>query len=93
MSVDRLQKIEERIEKLNIQKQRLTVLSKTKNSKLLTKQKILVGAYMLSNSIPKMSQDQRMPFLKSIKDRIPDSRKSDLFAINELIQQYGETHE
>jgi len=90
---DRLEILENKIAKLNAQKQRLTALVKTKNSKLLVKQKILIGAYMLSKSIPHMEQDKRLSFLNAVKAKIPDSRKSDLHALNELLRFYGDDNE
>ena len=91
--VDRLEILEKKIAKLNAQKQRLTALSKTKNSKLLVKQKILIGAYMMSKSIPQMEQNKRLSFLNAVKSKIPDSRKSDLHALNELLRFYGDNNE
>ncbi len=88
MSVDRLRKIEQRIEKLKAQKDRITALDKTRNRKLLTKQKVLIGEHMLSKSIPRMEVDKRLSFFNTIRETIPFTRKSDLHAIDALIEEY-----
>jgi hypothetical protein len=58
----------------------------TKTRKLLIKQKILIGGYVL-NTLNKKPLNEQIILLEKIKNTIDEKRKSDLFAINNLMEQ------
>ena len=74
-----LDKIDAQIEVLKARKQKMVAIENNKNRKLLVKQKILVGAYI-------MNQLEKKIFLDKVKNSIDAKRTSDCFAINELIK-------
>lgn len=57
-----------------------------KNRKLLNKQKILIGGYMV-NQLEKMNNEERKEFIDKAIFTIPDSRKSDKLALEKLLEK------
>ena len=55
-----------------------------KNRKLLNKQKILIGGYMV-NQLEKMNSDEKKEFMDKVIFTISDSRKSDKAALEKLL--------
>jgi hypothetical protein len=82
---EKLENINKKIEVLQARKNKMMAIENTKTRKLLVKQKILIGGYVLSN-LNKKSLEEQEGFLKKIKSTIDEKRKSDLFAIEELIE-------
>ena len=83
MSSDRLRLIEEKIDKLNIQKNLLVQKEKVRQRKLLNKQKIILGGFYI-NQLLKMSAHDRDEVYQKVMKTIPEYRKQDIKAINEL---------
>lgn len=57
-----------------------------KNRKLLNKQKILIGGYMV-NQLEKMNNEERKEFIDKVIFTISDSRKSDKSALEKLLEK------
>ena len=81
--MDKIQAIEDKIKKLQHQKTLIENREKSKNRKLLNKQKILVGGYII-NKLKKYDDEKLNEFLLKIIETIPETRKADIKAIEEL---------
>lgn len=81
--MDKIQAIEDKIKKLQHQKTLIENREKVKNRKLLNKQKILVGGYLI-NKLKKYDDEKLSDFLLKIIETIPETRKADIKAIEEL---------
>lgn len=81
--MDKIQAIEDKIKKLQHQKTLIENREKAKNRKLLNKQKILVGGYII-NKLKKYDDEKLNEFLLKIIETIPETRKADIKAIEEL---------
>lgn len=81
--MDKIQAIEDKIKKLQHQKTLIENREKAKNRKLLNKQKILVGGYLI-NKLKKYDDEKLSDFLLKIIETIPETRKADIKAIEEL---------
>ena len=83
---EKLEKLNKKIEVLQAKKNKMMATENTKNRKLLVKQKILIGGYVL-NTLNKKPLNEQIVLLEKIKNTIDEKRKSDLFAINHLMEQ------
>lgn len=81
--MDKIQAIEDKIKKLQHQKTLIENREKAKNRKLLNKQKILVGGYII-NKLKKYDDEKLNEFLLKVIETIPETRKADVKAIEEL---------
>ena len=82
---EKLEKLNKKISVLQARKNKMIAVENSKNRKLLVKQKILIGGYVL-NSVNKKSINEQVEFLEKIKNTINEKNKSDLFAIDNLIE-------
>ena len=83
---EKLDKLNQKIEALRKRRDKITVMESNKQRKLLVKQKILVGGYILNDLNKKPFQEQ-IALLEKIKSTIDEKRKSDCYAIQNLIDQ------
>lgn len=81
-----LDKLNQKIEILKKRRDKIVAMESNKQRKLLVKQKILVGGYVLNSLDKKPLQDQ-IEFLEKVKNTIDEKRKSDCYAIQNLIDQ------
>ena len=81
--MDKLQILEDKIKKLQSQKLLIENRDKARHKKLLNKQKILLGGYML-NKLKKYDDDRLSTFLLNVIKTIPEKRKHDVTAIEVL---------
>jgi hypothetical protein len=81
--MDKIQAIEDKIKKLQHQKTLIENREKAKNRKLLNKQKILVGGYII-NKLKKYDDEKLKEFLLKVIETISETRKADIKAIEEL---------
>jgi hypothetical protein len=86
---EKLVKLNKKIEVLTARKNKMLAMENNINRKLLVKQKILVGGYVL-NSLDKKPLQEKINFLEKLKITIDKKRKSDYFAIENLIKQCAE---
>lgn len=87
---EKLDKLNKKIAVLQARKNKMIVIESNKQRKLLVKQKILVGGYVL-NSLHKKTINEQIEFFKKVKSTIEEKRKSDLFAIECLIKTLDKT--
>lgn len=80
----KVEKLEEQIKRLNLSKNKILSKEKESGRKLMNKQKIIIGGFML-NKIKKMSSDQKINILDEIIKTIPEKRNVDKKAIENLI--------
>ena len=83
---EKLEKLNQKIEVLRKRRDKIVAIESNKQRKLLVKQKILVGGYVLNSLDKKPLQDQ-IEFLEKVKNTIDEKRKSDCYAIQNLIDQ------
>jgi hypothetical protein len=83
---EKLEKLNQKIEVLRKKRDKIVAIESNKHRKLLVKQKILVGGYVLNSLDTKPLQEQ-IEFLKKVKKTIDEKRKSDCYAIQNLIDQ------
>jgi hypothetical protein len=83
---EKLDKLNQKIEVLRKRRDKITAMESNKQRKLLVKQKILVGGYILNHLNKKPFQEQ-IELLEKIKSTIDEKRKSDRYAIQNLIDQ------
>ena len=81
--MDKLQILEDKIKKLQSQKILIENRDRARNKKLLNKQKILLGGYML-NKLKNYDNDKLSTFLLNVIETIPEKRKHDVTAIEVL---------
>lgn len=83
---EKLEKLNQKIEVLRKRRDKIVAIESNKQRKLLVKQKILVGGYVL-NSLDKKPLQEQIEFLEKVKNTIDEKRKSDCYAIQNLIDQ------
>ena len=83
---EKLEKLNQKIEVLRKRRDKIVTIESNKQRKLLVKQKILVGGYIL-NSLDKKPLQEQIVFLEKVKKTIDEKRKSDCYAIQNLIDQ------
>jgi hypothetical protein len=83
---EKLEKLNQKIEVLRKRRDKIVAIESNKQRKLLVKQKILVGGYVLS-SLDKKPLQEQIGFLEKVKNTIDEKRKSDCYAIQNLIDQ------
>tara|TARA_B110000503_G_scaffold137776_1_gene222622 strand:+ start:3410 stop:3676 length:267 start_codon:yes stop_codon:yes gene_type:complete len=83
--MNKLEILEDKIKKLQSQKILIENRDKAKNKKLLNKQKILLGGYML-NKLKKYDDEKINNFLLDVIETISEKRKNDIIAI-ELLEK------
>jgi hypothetical protein len=83
-----LSKLEEQIQALQNRKKLLEQKNKVKKRKILTKQKILVGAYFLNNFDKYLPQDEMLIFVNDVASTISKTRKADIDAIDDLKNKF-----
>ena len=83
---EKLEKLNQKIDVLRKRRDKITAMENNKQRKLLVKQKILVGGYILSDLNKKPLKDQ-IELLEKVKMTIDEKRKSDCYAIENLIDQ------
>ena len=83
---ERLEKLNQKIDVLRKRRNKIVAVESNKQRKLLVKQKILVGGYVL-NSLDKKPLQEQIDFLEKVKNTIDEKRKSDCYAIQNLIDQ------
>ena len=83
---EKLEKLNQQIEVLRKRRDKIVAVESNKQRKLLVKQKILVGGYVL-NSLDKKPLQEQIEFLEKVKNTIDKKRKSDCYAIQNLIDQ------
>lgn len=83
---EKLEKLNQKIEVLRKRRDKIVAVESNKQRKLLVKQKILVGSYIL-NSLDKKPLQEQIDFLEKVKNTIDEKRKSDCYAIQNLIDQ------
>jgi hypothetical protein len=81
-----LEKIDAQIEVLKARKQKITAIDKSKQRKLEVKQKIIVGGFFLKNTLMKMEKEKALQYLNKINEEIPSNRRSDKYAVQQLIE-------
>lgn len=81
-----LDKIDAQIEVLKARKQKITAIDKNKKRKLEVKQKIIVGGFFLKNTLMKMEKEKALQYLNKIEAEIPSNRRSDKYAVQQLIE-------
>ena len=82
---EKLDKLNKKIAVLQARKNKMIAIENNKQRKLLVKQKILIGGYVL-NSLHKKPINEQIEFFKKVKSTLEEKRKSDLFAIECLIE-------
>ena len=87
---EKLDKLNKKIAVLQARKNKMIVIESNKQRKLLVKQKILIGGYVL-NSLHKKTINEQIEFFKKVKSTLEEKRKSDLFAIECLIKTLDKT--
>lgn len=81
--MDKLKTLDDKIKKLQNQRTLIDNREKAKNKKLLNKQKILLGGYMLN--ILKICDDEKLnSTLNKVISTISEKRKADITAIQLL---------
>jgi hypothetical protein len=80
---DKVESLDEKIKKLQYIKQKELAKGKAKERKLLNKQKIIIGGYML-NKIKQMTNEEQTTFKDEILKTIPEKKKTDIEAIKNL---------
>ena len=83
---EKLEKLNQKIEVLRKRRDKIVAIESNKQRKLLVKQKILIGGYVL-NSLDKKPLQEQTEFLEKVKNTIDEKRKSDCYAIQNLIDQ------
>ena len=83
---EKLEKLNKKIEVLRKRRDKIVSIESNKQRKLLVKQKILVGGYVL-NSLDKKPLQEQIDFLEKVKNTIDEKRKSDCYAVQNLIDQ------
>ena len=83
---EKLEKLNQKIEVLRKRRDKIVAIESNKQRKLLVKQKILIGGYVL-NSLDKKPIQEQIDFLEKMKNTIDEKRKSDCYAIQNLIDQ------
>ena len=83
---ERVEKLNQKIEVLRKKRDKIVAVESNKQRKLLVKQKILVGGYVL-NSLDKKPLQEQIEFLEKVKNTIDEKRKSDCYAVQNLIDQ------
>jgi hypothetical protein len=78
--------IEKKIEILNNKKNLLIQKEKLKSRKLLNKQKIIMGGWLI-NQLENYSVEKREAMSQKILASIPDYRKADVGAITDLFME------
>jgi len=81
--MDKLQQLEEKIKKLQSQKNLIEQKEKAKEKKLLNKQKILVGGYII-NKLKNYDDERLQDFILKVIETIPKKRKFDIEAVEKL---------
>ena len=83
-----LDKIESKIKALQNRKKLIEQKDKVRQRKILTKQKILLGGYLMKNYQKYLSQEQMLNLLSDLDNSISKTRKSDVEAINQLSNNF-----
>lgn len=83
---EKLEKLNQKIDVLRKRRDKITAMESNKQRKLLVKQKILVGGYILNDWNKKPLQAQ-IELLEKVKRTIDEKRKSDCYAIQNLIDK------
>lgn len=83
-----LDKIESKIKALQNRKKLIEQKDKLRQRKILTKQKILLGGYLMKNYQKYLSQEQMLNLLSDLDNSISKTRKADIEAINQLSNDF-----
>ena len=89
MLKDEIQKVDKKIEEFKKRKLLLLQKDKIQQRKLLTKQKILLGAWLLKNPLKHFSEEQFKKILVDMDSSIKPNRVADKKAIAELMTQFS----